>query len=105
MVRAGVTKVVMVMDKDTVVMADMKDMEVVVMITMAVMADTEVMTTPVMETTVNTRLTIPTIIHKRVIIISKTNNSKNFIIFFLSHNQFFVGTKMLGTVSKECAWV
>lgn len=67
----------MVMDKDTAVMAGMKVMEVVVMITMEVMADTEVMTTPVMETMVNT-LTIPTIIHKRVIIISKTNNSKNF---------------------------
>lgn len=65
------------MAKDTAVMADMKVMEVVVMIIMEVTADTEAMTTPVMETMVNT-LTIPTKIHKRVIIISKTNNSKNF---------------------------
>lgn len=73
----------MVMDKDTADMEGMKVMEVVVMITMEDTEDTEVMTTPVMETMVNT-LTIPTIIHKRVIIISKTNNSKNFINFFVA---------------------
>lgn len=80
-IKAGVTKV-MVTDKAIADMAGMKVMEAEeVMIIMAGMADTEVMTTAVMETMVNT-LSIPTIIHKRVIIISKTNNSKNFINFF-----------------------
>lgn len=68
----------MVTDKGTPVMVVMIVMEMVVMITMAV-TDTEIMTTPIMETMVNT--TISTIIHKRVIIISKTNNSKNFFSF------------------------
>lgn len=67
----------MAMDKATLDMVVMIVMEMVAMTTMAVM-DTEIMTdTPIMETMVNT--TISTIIHKRVIIISKTNNSKNFI--------------------------
>lgn len=71
----------MATDKDMPVTVVMIVMEMGVMITMEV-TDTEIMTTPIMETMVNT--TISTIIHKRVIIISKTNNSKNFfnLIFF-----------------------
>lgn len=78
----------MVMDKeDTADTGMMVDMVVVVMITTEVTEDTaDIMTTPVMETMVNT-LSMPTITHKRVIIISKTNNSKNFINFFCRINQ------------------
>lgn len=70
-------EVMVVMDKvDTEDMADTTVvMEVVLMITTEETAD--IMTTAVI-TMVNTPLSIPTITHKRVIIISKTNNSKNF---------------------------
>lgn len=98
--KVGVTKD-MVTDKVMDTAADMMDMAVVaVMITMADTVDMVVIQNiRDIQIMVNTLIlqTKAIIIHKRVIIISKTNNSKNFInlFFFLSHNQivFFCGNE------------
>ena len=80
MVKVGVIKA-MAMVKDTATAEVMMDMvPVVVMTTMAVTLDTvHIQNTLDIQIMVNTlTLHTTTIIHKRVIIISKTNNIKHF---------------------------